>query len=195
MRRAAGRALVVSGGALLLWAGSAWGRSALARDAARSEWWALEARRIAEGGRALGARPIDLELRPGSPLLRLRIASIGLDEIVVEGVGDAELRAGPGHLPGTPLPGAAGNAVLSAHRDRHFRRLDEVAVGDTVFTDPGAGSDVQRWIVAERRVVDAEAPAIFRSDEPRLTLTTCWPVRYFGPAPERLLLTARPLDR
>ena len=153
----------------------------------------LEARPIAAGGRALSALPVDLERRPGSPLLRLRIPSIGLDEIVVEWVSDADLRAGPGHLPGTPLPGAVGNAVLSAHRDRHFRRLDEVAVGDTVFTDPGGGSDVQRWIVAERQVVNAGAPAIFQSAEPRLTLTTCWPVRYFGPAPERLLLTAHPL--
>jgi sortase A len=127
----------------------------------------------------------------GAPVARLRIPRIELDEIVVEGVGDRELNAGPGHLPGSVLPGDHGNAIISAHRDRHFHGLDRLAVGDTVYTETVQGA--RAWIIADRRVLDREAPALFAASTPVLTLTTCWPVRYFGPAPDRLLLVATPI--
>jgi len=34
---------------------------------------------------------------------------------------------------------------------------------------------------------------IFETTTPQLTLTTCWPTRYIGPAPDRLLLTGVPV--
>jgi len=122
---------------------------------------------------------------------RLVIPRIGLDEIVLEGVDGDELNAAPGHLPGSALPGAAGNAVISAHRDRHFVRLGEVAVGDTLETETRVGS--QRWVVTARHVVPRDDHALFETSSATLTLTTCWPIRYLGPAPERLLLTAKPV--
>jgi sortase A len=102
------------------------------------------------------------------------------------------LNAGPGHLPGSATPGDAGNAVISAHRDRHFSTLGELQIGDTVYTE--TGSDRSTWIVTKRRVVGAGKPALFSSDEPVLTLTTCWPIRYFGTAPDRLILQAKLVD-
>ena len=126
----------------------------------------------------------------GAPVARLVIPRIDLDEIVVEGIEERSLRAGPGHLPGSALPGEAGNAVFSAHRDRHFSRLDELQVGDSAVTI--AAGRIERWRVSGRRVVDRESPALFASREPRLTLTTCWPVRYLGPAPDRLIVTLEP---
>ena len=128
---------------------------------------------------------------PGAPVGRLLIPRIGLDEIVVEGVSDESLNAGPGHLPGSALPGATGNAIISAHRDRHFRDLDELAIGDTIQTITAHGRS--SWIITSRRVVESRAPALFTTEEPTLTLTTCWPIRMIGPAPERLILTAKPI--
>ncbi len=104
-------------------------------------------------------------------------------------MGDAELNAGPGHLPGSAIPGDVGNAVISAHRDRHFSTLGDLHIGDTVYTETAWGRST--WIVTKRRVVGAGKPALFSSDEPVLTLTTCWPIRYFGTAPDRLILEAR----
>jgi sortase A len=124
---------------------------------------------------------------------RLVAPSISLDEIVVEGIGDIQLNAGPGHLPGSALPGDRGNAVISAHRDRHFHALDELGVGDTIVTETVA--ERVTWRVVERRVVGRTTPALFASAEPRLTLTTCWPVRWIGPAPDRLILAAEPIAR
>ena len=89
------------------------------------------------------------------PVARLLIPRLGLDEVVLEGVGDDELNAGPGHLPGSALPGAVGNSIISAHRDRHFRRFDELRVGDTIRTEaaeklPGVIAVVTGKDVAER---------------------------------------------
>lgn len=131
-------------------------------------------------------------LRLGAPVARLKIPSIAMDEVVVEGVGPLELNAGPGHYPGSVLPGAVGNAIISAHRDRHFRRVAELAVGDTVLTETLFGARV--WLVAERRVVDRAEASLFATSDPTLTLTTCWPVRYLGPAPDRLLIIAKPVE-
>lgn len=193
-RRLAGVALALSGALMLGYAATGYARGVLARDAARAAWDAAEARRAVLGVQSLtvgGDHRSTFAL--GAPVARLVIPRLGLDEIVVEGVGDDELRAGPGHVPGSAMPGEAGNAVISAHRDRHFHALDELRAGDTLRTTSGAGEAV--WVVTGRRVVDKDAPALFASRSARLTLTTCWPVRYLGPAPERLIVTAEPLAR
>ncbi|MHB1225361.1 MAG: sortase domain-containing protein, partial [Gemmatimonadaceae bacterium] len=85
-----------------------------------------------------------------------------------------------------------GNSVVSAHRDMHFRRLGELRAGDTVVTV----TEYHRktWRITGRRIVSADAAALFPTPDATLTLTTCWPMRYIGPAPDRLLLTAEPVD-
>lgn len=192
MRRRLGALLYLSGGALLLHTGTTYARGALARSDARSAWERAEAQRAIRQSRLIDLGETAAGVARGAPVARLIIPSLGLDEIVVEGVGDAELNAGPGHLPGSAMPGDVGNAVLSAHRDRHFSTLGDLHVGDTVFTETAAGRS--SWIVTKRRVVGAGKPALFSSDEPVLTLTTCWPIRYFGTAPDRLILEARLID-
>jgi sortase A len=189
-RRAVSLVLVGLGSCLLVGAAVSVARGAIARDAARTRWAELEAQRSARGARALvgqGGWAITL----GSPVARLVIPKLDLDEVVVEGVGDAALRAGPGHMTGSAVPGDRGNSVLSAHRDRHFRSLGELGVGDTLVTESDRGTVV--WQVARVRVVTADAPVLHGSDSPMLTLTTCWPIRYFGPAPDRLIVEARPV--
>jgi sortase A len=189
---AAGIALVVAGTALVAWAGDAYGRGWLAQEHARAEWeqqlahaQAANARRIALGTSA--SSPSE-----GAPVARLLIPKIALDDIVLEGVTPAALNGGPGHLPGSSLPGAEGNAVISAHRDRHFRRLGELTIGDTIRTQ--TLGDSVTWRVVSRRVIDREAPAIHREAGRVLTLTTCWPMGYLGGAPDRLIVRAVPVE-
>jgi LPXTG-site transpeptidase (sortase) family protein len=192
-RRSIGILLLTTGALGLAFVAGGYVRGYLARERARAAWAALEAQRDVAGVRetlSAGAEPAALV--SGAPIGRLVIADIGLDEVVVEGIGDDELNAGPGHMPGTAIPGWRGNAVLSAHRDRHFHRLDEVHIGDTVRTTTRGGATT--WVVTDRRVVSRFARVIRPTDTPVLTLTTCWPVRYFGPAPDRLILTAKPVD-
>ncbi len=192
MLRHLGTCLCAIGLLLLFHVGVVGGRGWLAGERARSAWEAGEARRAVMRTTAALARSEPEESpRAGSPVARLEIPRIAVDEIVVEGVGVDELNAGPGHLSGSPLPGAEGNAIISAHRDRHFHGLDAVALGDTILTESAAGRVM--WTVTARRVVDRGAPALFTTGDATLTLTTCWPVRYVGPAPERLILTAKPI--
>src|SRR3954468_22106508 len=165
------------------------------QQAAREAWDESEARAVVALARhtaSVGIEPM-VPIMSGAPVARLLIPRLGMDEIVLEGVDPDVLNAGPGHLPGSAFPGESGNAVISAHRDRHFARLADVRVGDTLSTESGTHRD--RWVVISKRVIDADAPAIFRTQRATLTLTPCWPIRYVGTAPERLIVTARPLPR
>ena len=190
-KRLLGIALVVAGAGLVAWAGNAYARGWLAQDRARSEWEQRVARAEVERGRALAAGSARTVAAEGAPVARLVIAKIALDDIVLEGVTAAALNGGPGHLPGSALPGDEGNAVISAHRDRHFRRLGELGIGDTITTR--TITDSVSWRIVSRRVVNREAPAIRAEKGQVLTLTTCWPIGYLGGAPDRLILRAVPL--
>ena len=188
-RRAVSVGLVAVGSCLLVVSAASVARGAIARDAARTRWAEIEAQRAALGGRAFLRDEVGWTTTPGSPVARLFIPKLGLDEVVVEGVSEESLRAGPGHMIGSALPGDSGNSVLSAHRDRHFRTLGALGVGDTLVTESDRGRVV--WEVARVWVVTADAPVLRDSSTPVLTLTTCWPIRYFGPAPDRLIVEAK----
>jgi len=190
VRRRVSALLMTVGAFALVGSGASVARAALARDAARTRWAELEAQRAATGARAKVAGGTGWAAAPGSPVARLLIPRLGLDEVVVEGVGDDALRAGPGHMTGSVLPGEPGNSVISAHRDRHFRPLGGLVVGDTVITEIGTGR--VRWVVSRIRVMTADAPALHTTATPVLTLTTCWPIRNFGSAPDRLIAEAVP---
>jgi sortase A len=191
VRRALGTALVAVGALLVLYVGYRYASGAYERDAARTAWAAIEAHNAVAASSALTATPAHTTYATGALVGRLRIPSVQLDEVIAEGVGDDELDAGPGHLPGSASPGEPGNAVISAHRDRHFHSLGRVVVGDTVITETRTLRTM--WVVTGRRIVGRYQPSLFPSAEPELTLTTCWPIRYVGPAPDRLILTAKPI--
>lgn len=163
-------------------------RGMVARERARTEW----AKVMKSSGISVIATIGQRRVASGHPVVRVIIPTIRLDEVVVEGMSDKDLWAGPGHLPGTVFPGQNGNSVISAHRDRHFHRLDDVRIGDVIETQTPEMSVM--WRVTQRRVIGKDERVITESVEPMLTLTTCWPTRYIGPAPDRLVLTAEPVS-
>jgi len=194
MRKRIGLLLYVVGGLLLSFAVGRYGVGVARADQAREAWDAAEGKaavalaRSAALHHGMRVTPVD-----GAPVARIVIPRIDLDEIVLEGVDGDELNAEPGHLSGSAYPGEPGNAVISAHRDRHFNHLDAVEVGDTIVTESGTHHD--SWVVVSKRVVGKNDRALFSTPDATLTLTTCWPIRYLGPAPERLIVTAKPLRR
>jgi sortase A len=117
------------------------------------------------------------------------IPKIGLDKMVVEGVGVEELKLAVGHYPDTPLPGEKGNAALAGHRTTYghpFNRLDELNNGDEISVTTRAGTF--RYAVSEKKVVTPESVEVLDpSPDNRLTLTTCHP-KYS--AEERLIVVA-----
>ncbi|HJQ22199.1 MAG TPA: class D sortase [Gemmatimonadaceae bacterium] len=192
-RGALGYALFCVGGATVAFAGGRYALGTVRQEEARQAWDEADARAVVALARhmAVGGHLENIPIVSGAPVARLLIPRLGLDEIVLEGVDADVLNAGPGHLPGSAFPGEAGNAIISAHRDRHFARLGEIRVGDTLTTESGAHRNT--WVVISKRVIDADAPALFRTKTATLTLTTCWPIRYLGSAPDRLLVTAKPI--
>ncbi len=74
--------------------------------------------------------------KPGDPIGTIEIPRIGSNFVMVEGVDLKYLSEGPGHFPGTPLPGQAGNAAVAGHRTTYkapFNRIDELQPGDEIF--------------------------------------------------------------
>lgn len=132
----------------------------------------------------------------GQPIGRLRIPVAQMDWVVFGGADDATLEKGPGHVPGTAMPGSDGtyeNCVITAHRDSHFRHLGWLRKGHTIELEtPSSG--VRRYRVVSREIVTPKAiRALAPTKKPRLTLITCYPFTYVGPAPKRLVVVAEPI--
>ena len=131
----------------------------------------------------------------GRALARLRIPSAEIDVVVFGGADAAILEKGPGHVPGTALPGVDGppnNCVLTGHRDSHFRHLGWLKPGHQIFLETPAGQRSYR--IVRREIVKPDAVSVLApSEKARLTLITCYPFNFIGPAPERLVLIAEPL--
>lgn len=194
MRKLIGFTFFVSGGLLLSFVAGRYAVGIARADSARGAWDAAQAQRAVARVRAVAlTRAPQPAPADGTPIGRLVIPRIDLDEIVLEGIETEDLNAGPGHLPGSVLPGERGNSIVSAHRDRHFNHFDALKVGDTVVTESRIGKTT--WVIVSQRVVDKDARALFRTSDTTLTLTTCWPIRYVGSAPSRLIVTAKPVKR
>jgi sortase A len=95
-----------------------------------------------EGNPASGVPIEAIKAKPGEQLRlgRLVIPRLTLDDELNNGVDEAALVHGVGHWPGTPLPGAAGNSVISGHRstnEKPFRYLDRLRTGDPITVTVG----------------------------------------------------------
>jgi sortase A len=114
---------------------------------------------------------------------------LSLSAIVFEGADQDVLERGAGHLPGSALPGDRGNTVLAAHRDTFFRPLRGIRIGDVVKIHRPLQDSV--YVVQSARVVEPDETDVLKSTgEPALTLITCYPFRFVGPAPERFVVRA-----
>ncbi len=84
-----------------------------------------------------------IAVAPGDPLGRLLVPAANVEEFFVVGVSREDLKKGPGHYPGTPLPGSPGLSAVAGHRTTYgapFYDLNNVAVRD----DPGTNRQDRR---------------------------------------------------
>lgn len=113
----------------------------------------------------------------GDALGRIIIPQINMDWTVVSGVGVADLRKGPGHMTGSPMPGQWGNSILSGHRTTWggpFNRIDELNPGDQFTIETLIG--VHTYEVVSSEIVGPQHNWVLMHQEGGwLTLTTCHP--------------------
>lgn len=121
---------------------------------------------------------------------RIAIPRLLLSAVVIEGIDKTTLRRAVGHIPGTALPGQPGNVGLAGHRDTLFRSLKNLKIKDEIRFSTLKGDfqyEVESLKVVEPDNVGVLAP----SGENVLTLVTCYPFYYVGPAPKRWVVRAR----
>lgn len=114
---------------------------------------------------------------------------------LLDGSNDEALSRGAAHHPRTVAPGASGNCVIFGHRNTVFRGFDKLKVGHTIRVEvPGeeAGSKiVYKYKIVSMAVVEPNDPKVFQSYGGKvMTLVTCYPFHYVGPAPQRYMVVA-----
>ena len=134
-------------------------------------------------------------LSAGDTVARLSVPRLNYETAVREGVDESTLLSGPGHVPGTALPGEASgrkNAVIALARDVGEPFAAKLALGDVIELRTPFG--LRSYRVVDRRTVPTAKLRIEATDEPSLTLLAPYPSDSIGPAPMRLEVRAEPFD-
>jgi sortase A len=139
------------------------------------------------------APPADRAISVGTVIGRMEIVRLGLSVMVVEGDNREILRKAVGHVPTSALPGDSGNVVLAGHRDTFFRSLRNIRKDDEItLTTPDGVYHYQ--VGGTEEVGPKDVQVLKASDRPTLTLITCYPFEFVGPAPERFVVEASQND-
>ena len=160
-------------------------------------------RELTRASSALATRPTAVAPPPaairqppenGELIGRLEIPGAGISEIVAAGTDARTLRRGVGHIDGTALPGEPGNVGLAGHRDTVFRGLRELRPADRIRLVTAAGS-FEYSVESLQTVAPERSDVLDSSAYPTLTLVTCYPFDFIGPAPLRFIVRAREVGR
>lgn len=138
--------------------------------------------------------PAEFAPKIGETIGILHIPKLESDLPIVEGTDEDELEKGVGHYRGTAFPGQGEQIVLSGHRDTVFRRMGELELGDkfTVKLPYGEFS----YEIVDTKIVSADDRTVIKPQGKEvLTVTTCYPFRFIGNAPDRYIITALPINK
>ena len=127
------------------------------------------------------------------PVGKLIIASVEIENVVLNSVSGEALAFGPGHLSNSALPGGSGNIVIAGHRDSFFRPLKDIRVGDRIELESRFTTQV--FSVTEIRPTSGDDIYwIDETDEDCITLITCYPFNYVGKAKDRFIVRGSIVD-
>lgn len=138
------------------------------------------------------AQPTLVESPPTYPpgwVGRIEIPRLALAANILEGTDDNTLRKAIGHITGTALPGQPGNTALSAHRDTIFRPLRNIQARDEITITTPSGAFSYR-VISTRIVAPTDVSVLKPGPRDSLTLVTCYPFYFIGPAPKRFIVRA-----
>ena len=128
----------------------------------------------------------------GDAVARIRIPSLGVDEIVVNGTDGATLKRGPGRYLGSGMPGEGELVYVAGHRTTYgapFSKIDQLRKGAPVFVELPYGTF--EYVVTGHRIVPAtQTSALESKGYEQLALQACHP-RFF--ASHRYIAYAKPV--
>ena len=133
---------------------------------------------------------MDGKVQEGDSLTRIKIPSLNVDVVVVQGTTATALRAGAGHYASTPLPCEVGNVGIAGHRTtygRPFANVDLLKPGDVIVLETPVGSCTYSVSTKPFATTPTDGSVLKNSDDAQLTLTTCHPK---GSAAKRLIIKA-----
>ncbi len=199
MRRRLGAIFLVAGSAALVWCASVWISATLFQKYEAWQWNVKHPAAHQTASAASTGLP-RLAVTPAAntspaPKLHdviawLEVPRLRISTAVLEGDDNLALRLGAGHIPGTPLPGSAGNVGIAAHRDSFFRSLAGIEPQDRIRLRTPQG-DWNYTVESTRIVQPSNVGVLANSRQSELTLVTCYPFRYVGAAPLRFIVRAR----
>jgi len=138
--------------------------------------------------RVLKISPAPHGLFDRDPLLlgEIDVPRLHWSVMIREGMDDATLRRAAGHVPATAFPGEPGNFVVLGHRDTLFRPLRGLEQGDHVLVRTLDGNF--DYSIDSIQVVPPEQVSLLGGPADRsITLVTCFPFDFIGPAPQRFV--------
>lgn len=137
----------------------------------------------------ISAYKASLATKRDAPLAILRIPKIDVEVPIFNDTDDLTLDRGVGRIVGTAQIGKPGNLGIAGHRDGFFRGLQDLVSGDVIEVARHGQTD--RYVVSEIRIVAPEDTYVLNpTQEPTLTLVTCFPFYFVGHAPKRYIVTA-----
>ncbi|WNF36513.1 class D sortase [Bacillaceae bacterium IKA-2] len=145
-------------------------------------------------GKADIADVSDFNPNAGEVIGIVSIPSLEDEWPIVKGTSEEDLKAGVGHYNGTAFPSQEKQILLSGHRDTVFSRLGDLVVGDIIEVKMSYG--IFKYEIEEMFIVDADDRTVidYTIDEEVLTISTCYPFSFFGSAPDRYIINAKPLN-
>jgi sortase A len=124
---------------------------------------------------------------------KVEIPRLKISAVVREGVDTKTLALAVGHVPETARPGEPGNVAIAAHRDTFFRNVRYIRKGDDIRMMTAAGNF--NYVVTSTSIVKPKDVKVLDPTPSRmLTLVTCYPFNWIGPAPNRFIVRARQVE-
>jgi sortase A len=135
----------------------------------------------------------DLSKQPifqyGEYIGNLAIPRLRKSVLVYQGTDSQTLQKGAGHYINSVMPGVTDNSVIAGHRDSVFKDFGRLKRGDLLIVTVNGSQYTYK--IKSLRIVDAEdRTVIVPTAKATLTLSTCYPFKYIGSAPDRFIVTA-----
>src|SRR3954470_15164365 len=146
--RGVGQFLITAGVVILLFVGyELWFTGIYTRQQQHRLQATIEQQWLGHGGvgEISKVSPEKVPIGSGIAVLRIPRFGKGYHMVIVEGTGYTDLEKGPGHYPGTALPGQVGNFAVAGHRTTYlapFNRIDILRRGDAIILETKS-----KWLV------------------------------------------------